>query len=141
MEKRKNGHPQLTCNNNYAKVIEKIMPNNKPLSNKQAPLKEWLPLAVDESNWMQCIDDYFNSCRNIINLDELDPKNMNEAEPHARALRGRLLLPTTTGGCSHDQLIQTVAKRWFLTVGPACIAAGMLERSSTYVALLVAVCT
>jgi hypothetical protein len=81
--KKKNGHPQLTCNNNYAKVIEKIMPNNKPLSNKQAPLKEWLPLAVDESNWMQRIDDYFNSCRNIINLDELDPKNMNEAEPES----------------------------------------------------------
>jgi len=57
------------------------MPNNKPLSNKQAPLKEWLPIAIDESNWIQCIDDYFNSCRNIINLDELDPKNMNEPEP------------------------------------------------------------
>ena len=48
-------------------------------------------------------------------------------------------LPTVDAGCSHDQLIQTVAKRWFLTVGPTCIVAGMLERSSMYVALLVAV--
>ena len=26
-------------------VIEKILPPDKPLSNNQAPLKEWLPLA------------------------------------------------------------------------------------------------
>ena len=78
--KRKNGHPQLTCNNNYARVIEKIMPNDKPLINKQAPLKEWLPIAVIENNWMECIDTYFNSCRNIINLDELNPENVDEPE-------------------------------------------------------------
>ena len=63
--KRKNGAPQLTCNNSFAKVIEKILPPDKPLSNKQAPLKEWLPLAKNESNWLEYIDAYFRSCRNI----------------------------------------------------------------------------
>ena len=42
-------------------------------------------------------------------------------------------------GCCHDQPIQTVAKRWYLMVGPTCIMANMLERCSTYVVLLVAV--
>jgi hypothetical protein len=78
--KKKNGHPQLTCNNNYATVIGKIMPKDNPLINKHAPLKEWLPLALDENNWMDCIDEYFNSCRNIVNLDDLNPENMNEPE-------------------------------------------------------------
>jgi len=72
--KKKNGHPQLTCNNNYVTVIEKIMPKDNPLINKHALLKEWLPLALDENNWMDCIDEYFNSCRNIVNLDDLTQK-------------------------------------------------------------------
>ena len=29
------------------------------------------PLAANESNWMEYIDNYFNSCR-IIKLDELN---------------------------------------------------------------------
>ena len=56
------------------------MPKDNPLINKHAPLKEWLPLALDENNWMDCIDEYFNSCRNIVNLDDLNPENMNEPE-------------------------------------------------------------
>jgi len=38
--KKKNGHPQLTCNNNYATVIGKIMPKDNPLINKHATKKE-----------------------------------------------------------------------------------------------------
>jgi len=71
--KRKNGHPQLTCNNNYARVIEAILPADKTLTNKQALLKEWLPLATDESSWLEYIENYFNSCRNV-NLNDLNPE-------------------------------------------------------------------
>jgi len=78
--KKKNGHPQLTCKNNYVTVIEKIMPKNNQLINKHALLKEWLPLALDENNWMNCIDEYFNSCHNIVNLDDLNPESTNEQE-------------------------------------------------------------
>ena len=41
--KKTNGHPQLTCNNNYATEIGKIMPKDNPLINQHALLKEWLP--------------------------------------------------------------------------------------------------
>jgi hypothetical protein len=40
---RKNGAPQLTCNNNFPETINKIHPQDKPLSSKTAPLKEWVP--------------------------------------------------------------------------------------------------
>ena len=62
--KRKNGAPQLTCNNNFANSIKKILPPEKTLSNKQALLREWTPLTKDEGNWLTYIDDYFESCRN-----------------------------------------------------------------------------
>ena len=56
------------------------MPKDNPLINKHALLKEWLPLAIDKNNWMDCIDAYFNSCRNIVNLDDLSPEKVNEPE-------------------------------------------------------------
>ena len=56
------------------------MLKDNPLINKHTPLKEWLPLALDENNWMDCIDEYFNSCHNNVNLDDLNPENMNEPE-------------------------------------------------------------
>ena len=78
--KRKNGAPQLTCNNNFAKVIEKILPPDKPLLNKQGLLKEWLPLAKNESRWLEYIDAYFRSCRNI-DYDELNnPSSSDETD-------------------------------------------------------------
>ena len=49
--KRKNGAPQLTCNNNFVNSIQKILPPEKILSNKQALLREWIPLAKDENNY------------------------------------------------------------------------------------------
>ena len=59
------------------------MPKDNPLINKHARLKECpppppLPLAIDENNWMDCIDAY--SCRNIVNLNDLNPENVNEPE-------------------------------------------------------------
>ena len=77
--KRKNGAPQLTCNNNYfVNSIQKIIPPEKILSNKQALLREWIPLAKDESNWIiSYIDTYFESCRNT---DFEDPNNDLPAE-------------------------------------------------------------
>jgi hypothetical protein len=42
---RKTGTPQLTCNNNFAETIHRILPSDKALSNKSAPLREWIPLA------------------------------------------------------------------------------------------------
>jgi len=56
--KRKTGAPQLTCNNNFADTIQKILPPEKPLSSKQAPLCEWIKLAKDETSWITYIDNY-----------------------------------------------------------------------------------
>jgi hypothetical protein len=44
---RKNGAPQYTCNDNFVKAINDILPCNLNLS-RNAPLKEWLPLAKNE---------------------------------------------------------------------------------------------
>jgi hypothetical protein len=60
---RKNGAPQLSCNNNFADAIHKILPP-ETLSNRNAPLREWIALAKEESIWHTYIDRYFESCRN-----------------------------------------------------------------------------
>jgi hypothetical protein len=74
--KRKTGAPQLTCNNNFANSIQKILPPEKILSNKQALLREWIPLAKDENNWLTYIDAYFESCRSTDYEDpDKDPDN------------------------------------------------------------------
>jgi hypothetical protein len=69
-KRKKNGAPQLTCNNNYAKTIELLLSECQPLSSRQAPLKEWLPIAKDESLWKSKIDLYFETCRTIESDDE-----------------------------------------------------------------------
>ncbi len=43
------GH-QLTCNNNFARVIMDILPAEFALTNSKAPIKEWFSIAKDESN-------------------------------------------------------------------------------------------
>ena len=63
--KRKSRAPQLTCNTNFANTIQKILPAEKSLSSKQAPLREWIKQAKDETNWLTYIDNYFETCRNI----------------------------------------------------------------------------
>ncbi len=59
---RKEGVPQLTCNNNFVKAISSILPCDRALSSSSALLKEWLPMAKDEKSWQQYIDDYFYLC-------------------------------------------------------------------------------
>ena len=78
--KRKSGAPQFTCNNNFADSIQKILPLEKALLNKQALLREWIPLAKDEPIWIQYIDDYFESCRNIDYQDENDTEENENKE-------------------------------------------------------------
>ena len=62
-DSKKPGAPQLTCNNNFANALQKILPPHIQIS-KQAPLCEWFPLAHDENNWNFFIENYFESCRN-----------------------------------------------------------------------------
>jgi len=78
---RKIGAPQLTCNNNFARVIAQILPKHLLLSNDQAPLKEWIPLAKDPRYWQKCIYDYFNQCH-IIDLsdDMLDSDSTSDCD-------------------------------------------------------------
>jgi hypothetical protein len=71
--------PQHTCNNHFAKVINEILPPTCALSNNNAPLKDWLPIAKDEANWQHYIDEYFNSCRTI-NEDENDDDSIAEED-------------------------------------------------------------
>ena len=78
---KKSGAPQLTCNNNFAESIQKILAPEKPLSSKQAPLCEWIHLAKDEASWLSYIDHYFETCRNTDFEDPNDTaKKDNERE-------------------------------------------------------------
>jgi hypothetical protein len=61
---KKPGAPQLTCNNNFVNALTKILPPDMQIS-KQAPLCEWIPLALDKDNWIFFIENYFESCRNV----------------------------------------------------------------------------
>ena len=80
-QKRKIGAPQLTCNNNFATSIQKILPPQKKLSNKQAHLREWIPLAKDESTWISYIDTFFETCRDIDFEDPDLPDDEEETWP------------------------------------------------------------
>jgi hypothetical protein len=67
---RKNEAPQLTCNNNFARTINKILPQDKSLSSKTSLLKAWVPLARDEGTLQNYIDKYFEMCLNTDSLEE-----------------------------------------------------------------------
>ncbi len=60
IQPRKNGAPQLSCNNNFARAISHIIPNSLP--KKQAILKEWLPISKDKNTWQEHIEIFFESC-------------------------------------------------------------------------------
>jgi len=60
---RKIGTPQLTCNNKFTETMCRILPLDRALSNKSAPLREWIPLASDTSNWQAYIGNYFEHCQ------------------------------------------------------------------------------
>jgi hypothetical protein len=59
---KKNRAPWLTCNNNFATMIELMLQKSNPLSSKQGLLKEWIPIATDEADWKSHKDAYFESC-------------------------------------------------------------------------------
>jgi len=69
---------QLSCNNNFAKAISAVVPGIQ--SEHQGLLfKDWIPLALNESDWLNTINAYFESCK-IIDEDceeEKDPNNTN----------------------------------------------------------------
>ncbi len=71
---RKEGAPQLTCNNSFAKTICNILPSGTALSSKNAPLKEWLPVAKSEKNWQFYIDQYFEACKKMDESDDESDK-------------------------------------------------------------------
>jgi hypothetical protein len=82
----KNGAPQLSCNNNFARVITQILPRNFPLSSNQAPLKDWIPLAKDPMNWQNCIDDNFEACHFIDpNNDQSDTLSISDNDNFSTA--------------------------------------------------------
>ncbi len=76
----KNGAHKLTCNNNFAETINKIVPLDKTLSSKNVPLGEWFPLAKEENNWQALIDNYFEMCRKNDPHEESDSDSDDEAE-------------------------------------------------------------
>ncbi len=51
------------------------------LSNKQAILKEWLPIAKDENTWQDYIEIFFNSCNTTNEHDEHDEGEEVEDDP------------------------------------------------------------
>ena len=45
---------------------------------KQAPLREWIPLAHDKNTWLSFIENYFESCRNT-DYEDI-PSSTNDEE-------------------------------------------------------------
>jgi hypothetical protein len=61
---RKAGGQQLSCNNNFARAICAVIPNIQ--SEHQGLLfRDWLPLTLDESEWLNVINAYFDACKTI----------------------------------------------------------------------------
>ena len=75
---KKPGATQLTCNNNFANALSKILLPNFQVS-KQAPLCEWIPLAQDRNNRKNFIENYFKSCRNVDYEDITDSANDDQS--------------------------------------------------------------
>jgi hypothetical protein len=74
------------CNNNFVEVIDRILTLDKALSSKTAPLREWFPLAKEESNWQSYIDNYFEVCRKTDPQEESDSDNDDEEEDDCMVL-------------------------------------------------------
>jgi hypothetical protein len=58
---RKIGQPQLSCNNNFTRTLQKILPEH--IKTREAAFKEWLQVVKDTPRWKQIVQDYFESCR------------------------------------------------------------------------------
>ncbi len=61
---RKTGGQQLSCNNNFAKAVSAVVPNST-LKNQGLLFKEWIPLAMTESEWLEYVNAYFDACKTI----------------------------------------------------------------------------
>jgi hypothetical protein len=59
---KKSGCQQLSCNNNFARATSALTLNALPES-QDLLFREWMPLALDENEWMNLINKYFESCR------------------------------------------------------------------------------
>jgi len=66
----------LSCNNNFAKQISAVVPSIQ--SEHQGLLfKDWIPLAINKSDWLNTGNAYFESCKTIDEdcEEEKDPNN------------------------------------------------------------------
>jgi hypothetical protein len=61
---RKAGGQQLSCNNNFAQAVSMVAPNI-PQENQNLLFRDWIPLALDENEWLSLVNKYFESCRTI----------------------------------------------------------------------------
>ena len=61
---RKIGGPQLSCNNNFARAVSAIVPNIQS-ENRGLLFKDWIPLALNESEWLNSVNAYFESCKTM----------------------------------------------------------------------------
>jgi hypothetical protein len=81
---RKIGGPQLSCNNNFARAISAILPDNQS-GDKGLPFKEWIPIALNEPEWLNYINAYFESCKTIDeDRDDEEIKNNARENPQSR---------------------------------------------------------
>ena len=76
---RKVGGLQLSWKNNFSKAISAVVPCIH--SEHQGLLfKNWIPLALNESDWLNTINAYFESCKTI-DEDRKEEKDPNSTDP------------------------------------------------------------
>ncbi len=62
MHQPKKAGGQQLCNKNFARVITAIFPN---LSQENLLFKDWIPIALDDREWIEYIDVYFEACKTL----------------------------------------------------------------------------
>jgi hypothetical protein len=60
---RKVGGQQLSCNNNFAKAISAAV-SDTVQPNQGLLFRDWIPLTLDEKEWLNRVEEYFESCKN-----------------------------------------------------------------------------
>ncbi len=61
---RKAGGQQFSCNNNFAQAVSMVALNILQ-ENQNLLFRDWIPLALDENEWLNLVNKYFESCRTI----------------------------------------------------------------------------
>ncbi len=72
-------------------IILLLLKKSKPFATKQAPLKEWIPLAKDETNWKAHINAYFEACQTTKEDDENNSKTLTVRMTEMMMLRQYLI--------------------------------------------------